>query len=89
MLNLTVETRKVTQGQPAADRTVAVQRQDTPPAPAARSEGPSSSQALEPDPVITAPGNTAIDVQEVAHRVYELMRQELLIERDRRGRRPL
>lgn len=84
MLNLRAITQRLTQGQPAADRVLAQRggasgEDTTPPA-----GSPPSEAAGAAAPAAGAPG---VDAQAVARRVYELMRQDLTVERDRRGRR--
>ncbi len=78
LLDLTVSTQRLTQGQPPADRAVAVQRAVTPTPPEATPRAPTSASAsapASPDPYV------------IAQRVYELMRQDLVAFRDRRGPR--
>lgn len=79
MLDLTIFRRKLTQGQPQARMTLAIQRAEpTPSAP---------TQQLTPPPAEPAPSGAAINPYDLARRVYDLMRQELTVERNRRGSR--
>lgn len=79
MLDLTIFSRKLTQGRPPAEMTLAIQRQaessSTPPQPA----GP-------PAPATSTPLAATVDPEIIARRVYDLMRQELAVERERCGR---
>jgi hypothetical protein len=80
MRSMRVLFRRLTQGQPPATMTVARNASRSAPAadaaPAASAAPPDA--AVQPEPV---------DAQAVARRVYELMRQELAVEADRRGSR--
>lgn len=83
MLDLRAITQRLTQGQPAADMVVA-QRGGASGPEAEAAPGPPASESASAAAGPTAP---AVDPKAVAQRVYELMRQELAVERDRRGRR--
>ena len=82
MLDLRAMTQRLTQGQPAADMVVA--QRGGPSSPEAETApGPPASEAASE---AAAPAVPSVDPKAVAQRVYELMRQELAVERDRRGR---
>ena len=80
MLNLTFTVEKLTQGQPVAIRVLA----------AAPGKGAADVEEV-PEAQITSsstpPPTPFIDLHLVARRVYELMRQDLVVTRDRCGRR--
>ncbi|MCW5851054.1 MAG: hypothetical protein KIT87_13345 [Anaerolineae bacterium] len=82
MLDLRAMTQRLTQGQPAADMVVA-QRGG---ANGAEAEAVPDAPASESASAADAPAAPSVDPKAVAQRVYELMRQELAVERDRRGR---
>lgn len=81
MLVSTIRRRKLTQGQPPAVMVLPIQRvRSTTTAEPRAEEGGAEFQlsaALAPP----AP----VDPHEIARRVYDLMRQELALERERRG----
>ncbi len=74
----TIRRRKLTQGQPPATMVLPIQRvRSTSAAEPGAAEG---GAELQP-----APATPPIDPHEIARRVYDLMRQELAMERERRG----
>jgi hypothetical protein len=78
MLDLSMSTERLTQGQSPSEMTVVVQR-----------AGPTSSTEQAPR-AQTSPSTTRsakADPYAIAGRVYELMRQDLAAFRDRRGPR--
>ena len=79
MLDLTIVTRKLTQGQPPAEMEPRVQRQEST-APEAAASGPAT-------PAASPAAKARIDPHAVAERVYELMRRDMAIARDRCGQR--
>jgi len=66
MLNLSVQTRRLTQGQPPAEMTLAVQRQG-----AAAGMPPQQAGPASPAPAAVS-GGSAPDPRAVARRVYDL-----------------
>lgn len=78
MLDLSILAKQLTQGRPPAVMTLAISEPMSL-APATQGVG-SIIEAGEPSPV-------AVDAQAIAHRVYELLRQELTAICDRRGGR--
>ncbi len=81
MLDLSVQTRRLTQGQPLAEMTLAVQRQGVAAGAPPQQAGPASAAPA------AASSGSAPDPRAVARRVYDLMRQELAMHRDRCGPR--
>lgn len=81
MLDLSFETRRLTQGQPPAEMTLAIQRQG-----AAAGAPPRGAAPASPVPAAASSGS-APDPRAVARRVYDLMCQELAVHRDRCGPR--
>jgi|GEM_PF-6430258 hypothetical protein len=83
MLNLSRQEDMLTQGQPPAERVLANPSSQGSPegeAPGASPTGAAQSPAPAGGPAAAAP-----DVQLIARRVYELMRQDLLILHERSG----
>ena len=78
MLDLRVTTGRLTQGRPPAEMTFSVQRASSP----ERSE-PAPRARITPE--TTKP--PTVDPYAIAGRVYELLRQDLAVFRDRRGPR--
>jgi hypothetical protein len=85
MLNLSRQEDMLTQGQPPADRVLATP--NSPGSPQADQTAASPAGA-SPAPVPgVSPAAGSPDIQLIANRVYELMRQDLLILHERRGYR--
>lgn len=78
MLDLGHSLRKQTQGQPAGS--MQLRRQRTP-------DTASEAAAEESAPAEQTSPEATIDTQLLAARVYERLRQELVVERERYGRR--
>ncbi len=78
MLKLGLIPRKLTQGQPAVRRSFVIQRTPGPAAEAAAG-APVDEPLAEP----LGPAEP-VDVRELAHQVYDLMRADLTIELERR-----
>ena len=77
--------QKLTQGQPTAEMRVVVQRVSTsPPVDESSFDGSSEEHSSSS---LNNPASTidVVDPHAVAKRVYELMRQELMIVQERRG----
>ena len=83
MLDLSVVMQRLTQGQPPAEMTTLSAPQTEAPAEMAESGAPAAPTAPAP----ATPGAPPMDAHRVAGRVYELMRQDLLVFNERRGRR--
>lgn len=80
MLDLALSARKLTQGQPPAAMTLLA-----PP----RGHPAAAGAATPPRPAAPGAAPPPGDPETLARRVYELMRQELTTDHERRGRRPL
>lgn len=81
MLDLTIMTRRLTQGQPPAEMSLAVQRRREPAAGALQGAPPA------PLPAEPAPAGGEVDPYTIARRVYDLMCRELAVEHVRRARK--
>ena len=79
MLNLSRQEDMLTQGQPPADRVLASPNSQESPPPGEQAGGSPAPGG--------SPAGVAPDVQLIANRVYELMRQDLLILQERSGYR--
>lgn len=82
MLDLRILRRKLTQGQPPAAMILPLQRARPMTAPQGQ-QGETSASAAPATELVPPVG--FIDPEELARRVYDLMRQELAVERERRG----
>jgi hypothetical protein len=80
MLNLSRQEDMLTQGQPPADRVLANPNQASPETGQA---GAGTAGAAQTSAQAGGPAAPAPDVQKIARRVYELMRQDLLILHER------
>jgi hypothetical protein len=89
MLDLVVLVRKLTQGQPVAEMVVASAggAASTPPATAAGAGSAAQAAAGMPAPQAAGGASASVDPYQVAERVYELLRRDLVTEQARRGGR--
>lgn len=80
MIDWSIWIRKVTQGQPPAEMSLPAATSAQPPSITAPSTAPQQTGATA-----SPPAEAPVDIQALAARVYELMRQDLVVERERRG----
>jgi hypothetical protein len=82
MLDLTILTQRLTQGQAPAELTVLA----APPTQSASESAPNAVQGPSASLASPASTQTEVDPQLIAARVYELMRREVAVWNQRRGR---
>jgi len=77
LLNLSRQEDLLTQGQPPANRVLEN--------PGQGSQGEMQPGTPQPSGMANSPASPTVDPQAIARRVYELMKQDLLITHERRG----